>query len=255
MKGWMLVCISALLPLFSHAQKDNFGFQLSAEGTTKVGNRMNVGLTLETRTRDGLGDVERLPAGIDFDYKIFSWLKSSCGYTFIGDHNRRISHYKENDRDVLKGLAEVGDPKNRRIYWGVRHRTHLTLTGTWKISNLKLSLRERWQYTYRCKRIVEGRYNYCYDKSDNAAHLYPSKSIHVLRSRLSAEYKIKHFAGTPHVSTELYNSWELSKIRCDAGMEWKLQKGHTLDTYYRYQHRRNGNADTHTICFEYKLKF
>ena len=38
-------------------------------------------------------------------------------------------------------------------------------------------------------------------------------------------------------------------------MEWKLQKGHTLDTYYRYQHRNNGKADTHTICLEYKMKF
>lgn len=255
MRGWILACISGLMPLISFAQKDNFGIQLSAEATTKVNNSMNVGLTLETRSRDFLGDVERLSAGIDIDYKINSWLKASGGYIIIGDHNRRISHYKENDRDVLKGLAKVGDPKNRRIYWGVRHRTHLSLTGTWKINHLKLSVRERWQYTYRRRRIVEGRYNYCYDKSDNAVRLFPSKTTNVLRSRLSAEYKIKHFAGTPHVSTEFHNSWELRKIRCAAGMEWKLQKGHTLDTYYRYQHRRNGSADTHTICLEYKLKF
>lgn len=251
----MLCFVSALMPLISFAQKDNFGTQFSVEGTTKVNNHMNVGLTLEARTRDGLGDVERLSAGIDIDYKILPWLKASCGYTFIYDHNRRISHYKENDRDVLKGLAEVGDPKNRRIYWGVRHRTHLSLTATWKISHLKLSLRERWQYTYRPEQIVEGRYNYCYDKSDDAVHLYPSKTKNVLRSRLSADYKIKHFAGTPHLSAEIYNDWELSKIRCSAGMEWKLQKGHTLDTYYRYQHRNNGKADTHTICLEYKIKF
>ena len=82
-----------------------------------------------------------------------------------------------------------------------------------------------------------------------------SKTKNVLRSRLSADYKIKHFAGTPHLSAEIYNDWELSKIRCSAGMEWKLQKGHTLDTYYRYQHRNNGKADTHTICLEYKMKF
>ena len=255
MRKWMLCFMSALMPLVSHAQKDNFGTQFSVEGTTKINSRMNAGLTLEARTRDGLGDVERLSAGIDIDYKILPWLKASGGYTVIGDHNRRISHYKENDRDVLKGLAQVGDRKNRRIFWGVRHRTHLSLTATWKISNLKLSLREQWQYTYRRRRIVEGRYNYCYDKSDNAVYLYPSKSTHVLRSRLAAEYKIRHFAGTPHLSTEFYNGWELRKIRCTAGMEWKLRKGHTLDTSYRYQHRNNGKADTHTICLEYKLKF
>jgi hypothetical protein len=63
----------------------------------------------------GANFVKDFFAGIDIDYKILPWLKASCGYTFIYDHNRRISHYKENDRDVLKGLAEVGDPKNRRI--------------------------------------------------------------------------------------------------------------------------------------------
>ena len=255
MKKWIFVCISALMPQISHAQKDNFGTLLSVEGITKVNNHMNAGLTLEARTRDGIGDVERLSAGLDIDYKILPWLKASAGYTFMGDHNLRISHYKENDRDVLKGLAKVGDRKNRRIYWGVRHRTHLSLTASWKINHLKLSLREQWQYTYRRKQIVEGRYNYCYDKSDNAIHIYPSKSTNVLRSRFSAEYKIRHFAGTPHISTELYNGWQLRKIRCAAGMEWKLKKGQTLDTYYRFQHRRNGKADTHTICLEYKLKF
>ena len=35
MRKWMLCFVSALMPLISFAQKDNFGTQFSVEGTTK----------------------------------------------------------------------------------------------------------------------------------------------------------------------------------------------------------------------------
>lgn len=254
MRKWILAIMTVLLPSIISAQDNTFGTILSIEGTHDIDKKWSTGLELDMRTRHGLDDVERLSAGLDIDYKISPWLKASCGYTFIGDHNRRVSHYKEGDRDVVKGLAEVGDRKNRRIYWGLRHRTHISLTATWKTGNLKMSLRERWQYTFRPEMIVEGRYNYCYDKSDNAPHLYPSKARNILRSRIAAEYRISGTPATPHSAVETFNGWNLRKVRFTTGLEWKLRKGHTLDACYRYQHYTNDRGDNHYVCLSYKFK-
>lgn len=254
MRKWIVAFITVMLPSLCFAQDDTFGTILSVEGTHDIDKRWSAGLELEMRTRNGMADVERLSAGVDVSYKISPWLKASCGYTFIGDHRRRVSHYKEGDRDVVKGLAEIGDPKNRRIYWGVRNRTHLSLTATWKTGNLKLSLRERWQYTYRPEIIVEGRYNYCYDKSDNSSHLYPSKARNILRSRLAAQYRISGTPATTHAAVETFNGWNLRKVRFTTGLEWKLRKGHTIDASYRYQHYTGDNDDSHHICLSYKFK-
>ena len=51
-------------------------------------------------------------------------------------------------------------------YWGVRHRFNVSLTGSWKINRLELSLRERWQYTYRPEYTVDQRWSYCYVWND-----------------------------------------------------------------------------------------
>ena len=253
MRKWAVAITALFLPSITNAQNANFGTIISVEGEHRIDKKWSASMDLEMRTRNALGDVQRLSAGISINYKIGPWLKASAGYTFIGDHRRRVSHYDEGDRDVVKGLAEVGDPKNRRIFWGMRHRTYADITATWKTEKLKLSLRERWQYTYRPEQIVEGRYNYCYDKTDNAPHLYHTKVTNMLRSRIHAEYGNRHV--TPYASLEAFNAWKLKKVRCTAGVEWKLRKGHTIDTAYRYQHPTNGKHDSHYLCLAYKFKF
>ena len=255
MRKWAVAVAAVLLPSLGYAQNDNIGTIISIEGEHRIDKKWSASMDIEMRTRNALGDVKRLSAGISLSYKICPWLKADAGYTFIGDHRRRVSHYDEGDRDVVKGLAEVGAPKNRRIFWGMRHRTHASLTATWKTGNFKLSLRERWLYRYRPEQIVEGRYNYCYDKTDNAPHHYPTKVTNMLRSRIHAEYKIDSSPATPYVSLETFNAWKLKKVRCTAGVEWKLRKGHTIDTAYRYQHPTNGKQDSHYLCLAYKFKF
>jgi hypothetical protein len=187
MRAAFFVCLLCF-PFGGWAQSDAGSF-LSAEVCKEVGKRLSFGLEIEMRTRDAVKDIDRLSAEFQTSYKLCEGLKLSAGYVFLGDHNKRISHYKENDRDYRKGLVEIGDRKNLREYWGLRHRMHVSLTGSHRFGRLKLSLRERWQYTFQPSHIVEGRYNYFYQKGDDAPHLYPTKVSNMLRIRLAAEYK------------------------------------------------------------------
>ena len=231
-----LLLLLCLPPCTVCAQEDTWGTDVSVEVTKDLSKQAGLELDAELRTRDGVETLDRLEGGLSAHYKLWPWLKLSGGYIFIYDHDERLSHYDEDDRDVKKGLAQVGDPKNLRDYWIVRHRLHADATLTHKWGRWRLSLRERWQYTYRMEKVVKGRYNYLYDRSDQAEHLYRGKGKNVLRSRLAARYKIKKSPFTPEVSLEAFNAWRLEKLRCTAGVYWKAAKGHTLHLYYRYQH-------------------
>ena len=236
-----LLLLLCLPPCTVCAQEDTWGTDVSVEVSKDLSKQAGLELDAELRTRDGVKTVDRLEGGLSAYCKPWPWLKLSGGYIFIYDHDERLSHYDEDDCDVKKGLAQVGDPKNLRDYWIVRHRLHADATLTHKWGPWRLSLRERWQYTYRMEKVVKGRYNYLYDRSDQAEHLYRGKGKNVLRSRLTARYKIKKSPFTPEVSLEAFNAWRLEKLRCTAGVYWKMAKGHTLHLYYRYQHGDDDN--------------
>lgn len=239
-----LLAIS-LLPFTACAQEDTWGTEVGVEVNKVFSKQAGMELDTELRTRDGVETADRVEGGLSAYCKLWPWLKISGGYIFIYDHDERLSHYDEDDRDVKKGLAQVGDPKNQRDYWVVRHRVHADATLTHKWGNLRLSLRERWQYTYRMEKVVKGRYNHLYQRSDQAEHLYRGKGKNVLRSRFSVRYKTKQCPFTPEVSVEAFNAYRLEKMRYTAGMYWKAAKGHTLHLYYRYQH---GDDDNKPLC-------
>ena len=157
-----------------------------------------------------------------------------------------------------KGVVNVGDPKKCAQYWGTRHRFQVSLTGSHKLGNLELSLRERWQYTYRPEYTVDERWSYFDDDYDGEEHTYRGRGKNVLRSRLQAEYKIKGFPGTPYAHVELFNAWSLEKVRYTVGYNWKINKQHSVGLFYRYQTVNSDDdneANRHLIGLDYQLKF
>ena len=249
---WVVFC-----PTIMVAQSD-FGSSLSGEVEKKLDKKLTVGMQLELRMRDNSTEVDRLSAGLNADYKCLPWLKASAGVSFLGDNVRRISHYDENDRDVLKGKAMVGDRKNLREYWGARLRGDLSLTATRQFGHFRFSLRERWQYTYRFRRYVEGRYNYVYKKSDIAYRIYPAKGKNELRSRLMVSYRNSALALEPYLGAEIFNTREIEKVRYTIGFSYKIHKGRTIDVFYRYQDmtdESDDHPDVHLIGVAYKMKF
>lgn len=247
-----------LLTTGAMAQSDDVGSSLTLEAEKKINKKFSVDADVEMRTRDDMKTIDRWSGGVSASYKLLPWLKVSAGYTFLYDNNERISYYSAKDSKVQNGVVNAGDPKKKGEYWGARHRFNVALTGSYKLGQLGLSLRERLQYTYRPEYTVDERWSYFDDDYDGEEHTYKSKSKTVLRSRLQAEYKIPDFPMTPYASVELFNAMDLEKVRYTVGYDYKINKKNSMGLFYRYQHVNkddDNEANRHVIGLSYKIKF
>ena len=230
------------IPLGMMAQ-DDFGIWTSIEAQKKIDKKLTVGIEAEFRTRNNTKTVDRWTGALDVSYKLLPWLKASAGYKFMSVNNQeKITYHSD------------GSYNNwRPSYWGTRHRFHFDLTGSIKLGNFDLSLRERWQYTYRPETTTT---RYDFDNSYWEDTTVKSKNKHVLRSRLQVEYDIPNCKITPFASVELYNGWKLQKIRYTLGADWKLAKQHTIGAFYRYQSvQDDDDPNRHILGLSYKFKF
>ena len=249
MKSKVLYLLALLmLPLASAAQSDDFGVWTSVGVEKKINKKVSVGLEAELRTRDDVSELDRWSVGLDGQYKITKWLKVSAGYSLLNDNNRKIT-YKETN----------GMPNKLAEYWGVRHRFNVSLTGSRKFGNLQVSLRERWQYTYRPSKTIDQRWDYDDEEFDNKPKTYNARGKNVLRSRLQLSYDIPNCHVEPYASAEAFNSWSVEKMRYTAGADWKISKKHAVGIYYLYQSVHDDDDDNepnrHVLGVEYKFKF
>lgn len=233
-----------LMPLMASAQSDDFGIWTSVGAEKKVNKKFAVDVEAEYRTRDNSGTSDRWSFGVGARYKLTSWLRASAGYTLLYDHN---------DKTTYKASGKVN---KEAVFWGTRHRFNVTLTALQKFGDLKLSLRERWQYTYRPEKTIQ---RYDVDDEEWESKTYRGKGRNVLRSRLQADYNIPKSHLTPYVSAELFNAWSVQKTRYTVGLEWDINKHNGLEAYYRYQNVRNDDDDNepnrHILGIGYTFKF
>jgi len=244
-KSIMMVVLMAAITVPAQAQSDDFGLWTSVEATKKINKKWSVGVESEFRLQDNLGAVGRWTAGIGAAYKPYKWLKFDAGYKFVDDHLTETY------------TSSKGNEKWLPYYWSTKHRFYASVTGTLPLGNFRLSLRERWQYTYRpevttaCWNITDG------EQDDDKVKR--GKGKNVLRSRLQLAYKIPYSNIEPYVSAEFYTSDRLDKVRYTAGAEWEINKKHALELFYRYQdvHVDDGeqNENSHIIGVGYKFKF
>lgn len=252
------VGLFALLPLSASAQSDDFGLNLSLEAQKKLSKDWSASFEGELRTRNNTKTVDRWSFGLGIDYKVAKWLKASAGYTYLYDHNQRTSYSDQYDVDD-GDYDEVGLPKKYADYWGSRHRFNVSLTFDKKLfGDFRFSLRERWQYTYRPSQNVT-RWSYLNNAYESTPHEYDGKGKNVLRSRLQIEYDKKGLAVTPYANVELFNAWNIEKVRYHVGLDWKVAKKHSLGIFYRYQHVYGDDDDLepniHMLGLGYKFKF
>lgn len=213
-----------------------------AEVSKKFVSGINLSASVEYRTSDWFDHSDQWSAGLSASYKPLKPLRVAAGYEFIQSHQ-------------FSGAD---------AWWVNKHRVSVGVTGQWKpLAHLTLSLRERYQYTYRPETTV--------GLSDGVSNrTVSSKSKHVLRSRLQAEYKpYKKCRFTPYASFELYSLMAdvnhtkdrrdpakfCDKWRVAAGTQFKINKHNELELFYRY-------ADTddpdeiethHTIGLKYSF--
>ena len=248
MKRLAITIALALTTLGLSAQSDDFGIWASASVEKKIDKRWSATLEAEYRTRDGLSNTDRWSFGLTTAYRPVKHLKLAAGYTLLWDHNPEKLTY--NSYDPI-------EYNNRRLaYRGARHRFNVDATYDIDLGRFNLSLRERWQYTYRPEKTVT---RYDYDNSKWEDTTVRGKAKNTLRSRLQLQYNAPGRID-PYASLELYNSWAVEKLRYTLGAEWRISKHHTLDLYYRYQDVRTTDTDTsdadiHVLGVGYKFKF
>ena len=214
----------------------------SAEFRMKLAKSLNAFAEAEYRTHDKVSSTERIAGTLGLDYKFCNYLKATAGYTYI--------HQQTLDETTKKGNFIPA-------YWQPKHRASFALTGSLDLGRFSLSLRERYQFTYRTAQWVPKFENDGVTPKGN--EWIDAKGKHVLRSRLEVEYNIAKCKFTPYASCEMYNSFNdnfgIEKIRYTVGTSYKINKKNSIDLYYRYI--ANGDEDEeggHIIGVGYKFK-
>lgn len=243
MKRTLSMGILLTIALVANAQDTDFGIWTTVGAEKKLG-KWGVGLETEYRTRDNSGTSDRWSWKLYGSYKLNKYVKFDAGYTLLYDNFDRISYHDD------------GTPNKEAKYWGVRHRVSASVTGSYEWDNWKISLRERWQYTYRPEKTVSERYDYDQEDYDGESKTYRSKAINVLRSRFQVSYSIPKTGLEPYANVEFYNSWNLDKVRYTAGLDWEINKHHEVGIYYRYQDEHDDeDEDRHILGLSYQFKF
>ena len=237
------------------AQDDDFGIWAEANVEKKINNSLSLEGGVELRTRDdGFGEIDRLSVSLGASYKLTSWLKASLDYSLLDDHNHKVN----------------SSGKKYSDYWGLRHRVNLSLTASHQFGRLGVSLRERWQYTYRPEQTVDRYWNYTDEDDDvvfgekvvkkgiSQTHTYHGKGSNKWRNRLQLKYKLDK-TWRPYVSAEsTVGGSGFDKMRYSLGTEIRLNKQHSLDMKYMYQHLYNDDdseSNRHILGLGYTFKF
>ena len=243
----LLLALSSAVA-YVHAQSES-GLIMGVEVDKKV-KKMDVGVEADFRSRNNFKTADRWSIGLNTNYKFTKWLKADAGYSLLNTNFRE---------KITVGTSKT---KWRPSYWGIRHRLHLSLSADYKVwSNLRVSLRERWQYTYRPEQTVD---RWKIDETlktktlDNN-YVREGKGKHQLRSRLQLEWDQKRAMLKPYANMEFYNSLSVEKIRYTVGTDFRLGKQHAIDVYYRFQDMKNvdedSDPDMHYLGVGYKFKF
>lgn len=244
--------LAALLFLFhlsftASAQSEG-GLLLGAEANKKLSKKLSFSLEAELRTRNNFRTMDRWAIGLGAQYKLTNWMKADAGYKLMNT----------NFREDIDLKTSGGYNHWRPSYWGVKHRFYVSLAGSYKFSNnIKLELRERWQYTYRPEKTVE---RWDFDDEIWEDKIRSGAGKNQLRSRFEVSYDRKRAFFMPFASIEIYNSLGIEKIRYNIGTDLRLSKQHNLSIYYRYQDMKHVDADDyepdmHYLGVGYKFKF
>lgn len=290
-----LLGVAVALPSMAQIGVDDevsdFGVWTSVGVEKKINKKWSVEFESELRTADALNEVSRYSFGLSTSYKVCSWLKADAGYTLLRDYTRSSSSlqwkedvYNHEDGEDVYAWSEYELDKNAD-FWRTRHRVNVSLTGSVKIDRFKISLRERWQYTYQPEVSYDKteydviRYNidewgwaqemmglveqdgYLWKVNEEGEAKRSSKrgkGSNVLRSRLQVAYDIKNVPFEPYASCEMYHDDSgLKKTRYTIGGDYKIAKTHSIGLYYRYQDFSGSDEgeSTHILGLGYKFKF
>ena len=274
MKARLLLAAAALLlaaPVFAQSDGDIRNLALTTPGTgsgltySSVNNGLDMGAHLsagidwsvipkrlslsfdeEIRFKDNFSNPGKAYSNVSLSCKLLPWLKAGADYSFIMARN------------------SAGE-------WRTRHRAAGNLTASAKLGSIKVSLREKFQATFK----------------EYDVNLYQSpQTEYSLKSRLKLEYNFLHSKWTPYFSAEMRNclnavnpssfvygtytwqkydgstgTWEnktrtcygnlspayddiyINRIRFNLGADWKFARSQSLDMYLIFDYNMDMPVD------------
>lgn len=178
---------------------------------------------VQLRLNNDLGSVDRIHTSLGVEYEACKYFSLGADYILINSYDGAASAWER-----------------------PRHRLNVNLTGSVKLGRVELSLRERVQTTFRTDSVNR------YEKPMSAA---------ILRSRLMAEYSIRHSKWTPYLLFELHNTLNapqvvanyksdpfatdnyITRYRTGVGAKYRISRNHRMEFYYYFDYDRNYNID------------
>lgn len=265
----LLVAVSLV---FLPAKASDFGVWTGLGATKKVG-MFSFTLDGGFRSQNNLKSVDRWNVGFGVEYKPSAYFSVATSYDFLYNYKCESKEAKydtwiEKDDDGNEYTEKEYKGYNvKKPYWRCKNRWNFDLTGKLPIGRLTLSLRERYQFTRAnsVKSLVDKyRVNSAgdvpeYKKTD--VKLRSANNDSRLRSRLMADYDIRHCPLSPYAYIEIANNlcsgMQLEKTRVGVGTEIKINKQNKLDVGYVYQDSRDDDfsGSEHVIDISYKYKF
>lgn len=267
-KRFLGLAAVALTAVTAHAGADDFGVWTDLGVTKTLPYGVSLSLGGGMRTMNNSRDIDRWSGSFGVGYKPVKYVKLGASYSFLYQHklSERKEHYRQ---DIVHPLLWNGYNVTEH-YWAPKNRFSGDVTGELKIYRiLKLSLRERYQFTNR-KAMEIPRTKYRYKKDQKTLkNGYPlndfkekdRKRTQYLRSRLKAEIDKKGWKLKPFVAFELYNDLDdelvLDKTRFTLGGTYKVKKRHEFSMAYVFGNEVDEEPyeGQHVVNIGYSFKF
>ena len=202
-----------------------FGGRLSVSVDKKLARGLHVSLEEEIRMDNNFGSFDRFHTTLGLSYKVNDYLKLGVGYAMINPYSSSNSTFKSS-----------------------RHRLMLDATGSLRFGDWRLSLRERFQATYRSGDMNEyqnprtaltlkSRLKLSYK---GLRRLEPYAYIE-LRNTLNAPVISASYDGTNYLTSALsqygeagwfIDSWSgvyVNRVRGSVGFDYRLSKASSID--------------------------
>ena len=198
----------------------DFRMRLALDFEKRLGRHFELSLNEELRLEDNLKKVDRLNTQIALAYKVNPYLKIAANYVLMARYDKR---FKTDDLGV--DYVEKD--------WSLRHRFMFDLTGSVKLGQWRLSLKERVQATIRTD-SVDVR-----EKLDTEWEM---------KHRFQVQYSFRHKPWKPYAYVELRNTLNvqdivgdnfLNRVRVSAGAEYLINSRSSFDFYYLFDYTKD----------------
>ena len=194
-----------------------------------IGRKWEFAWNEQMRLHNNMANFDKVVSSVGFGYKPWKFLKFEAQYGFINERTSKTDN----------------DTGFKTTDWQIRHRLNFDATGSVRLGNVKLSLRERVRVQFRG------------DSVNKYEHVNPEIT---LRSRLKGALNLRNDRWEPYAFAEVYTTLNavgavnnylrepiryanyINRVRVGLGTEMKLSNSSKLDFYYMVHFNRSYEA-------------